>query len=125
MNIPAIIIALGFAMKIHITEASNLDLTPSLRAYIEEKLGGLAKFLMRLDDKGAVELLLEVSRTTRHHHKGNVFRAEADVRLPGKVLRAVHEDKDVRTAIDLLRNKLRQEIEKYKTKFTRRERGMR
>ena len=97
-------------------KATNLDLTLSLRAYIDQKLGTLGKFIEKFDAEGVAEIWMEVGRTTRHHHKGNVFRAEADLRLPHKILRAVEESEDVRAAIDLIRNKLRLEIEKYRTR---------
>lgn len=108
-------------MKINI-KATNLDLTPSLNVYIEEKLGTLAKFIQRFDEEGVAELWLEVARTTKHHHKGNVFMAEADIRLPKKILRGVEYAGDIRASIDLLRNTLRQEIEKYKTRMSPRPR---
>ncbi len=100
-------------MKIN-TKSTNLDLTPALKDYIETKIGSLSRFLKRWDAEGTVEIWIEVARTTRHHHKGNVFRAEADLRLPGKVLRAEDEDRDIRTAIDRIKDKLKREIEKYK-----------
>ena len=100
-------------MKINL-KATELDLTPALREYIERKIDSLSRFLKRWDAEGAVEIWVEVARTTRHHHKGNVFRAEADLRLPGKVLRAEDEDRDIRTAIDRIKDKLKREIEKYK-----------
>lgn len=92
-------------------------MTPSLTQYIEEKLGGLERFIERYDHEGLVELWVEVARTTQHHHKGDVFRAEADLRLPGKVLRAEEESSDVRTAVDAVKDKLHLEIKKYKTRF--------
>ncbi|MBI4094470.1 MAG: ribosome-associated translation inhibitor RaiA [Candidatus Liptonbacteria bacterium] len=100
-------------MKISI-KATNLELTPSFTAYIESKLGGLSKFVNRFDKEGAVELRLEVARTTRHHHKGSVFMAEANVRLPGRMLRGVARAEDPRAAVDMLKDKLKVEIEKYK-----------
>ncbi len=99
------------------TKTTGLDLTPSLRTYIETKLGALAKFVKRFDETGQAELWVEVARTTRHHRHGDVFSAEADLRLPKKVLRAEEEGEDVRAAIDLLQRKLHLEIEKYKTRF--------
>ena len=57
---------------------------------------------------------VEIARTTRHHHKGDVFRAEANVALPGKMIRAEQATKDMRTAIDRVRNTLRLEIAKYR-----------
>jgi len=100
-------------MKINI-KSTNLDLTPALKEYIEDKIGSVKKFLERWDPEGVVEAWVEVGRTTKHHHKGNVFRAEADLRVPGKVLRAEDEDFDIRVAIDRVRDKLKREIEKYK-----------
>ncbi|MEK7554622.1 MAG: ribosome-associated translation inhibitor RaiA [Patescibacteria group bacterium] len=100
-------------MKLHL-KATSIDLTEPLKIYIDEKLGGIEKFVERWDMEGAVEIWIEVGRTTRHHKKGDVFRAEADLRLPGKVLRAEEEDFDLRVAIDRVRDKLKREIERYK-----------
>ena len=41
--------------------------------------------------------------------------AEANLKLPGKTLRAVDKNEDIRTAIDNMRQVLGREIEKYKT----------
>lgn len=100
-------------MRIHI-KSTNLDLTPALKEYIEQKIGSLAKFLKRWNPKGVVEAYVEVGRTTQHHHKGNIFRAEADLRVPGKILRAEDEDWDIRVAIGRVKDKLKREAEKYK-----------
>lgn len=92
-------------------------MTAPLATYIEEKLAPLGKFVTKFDKGGAVELRLELSRTTQHHHKGGeVFSAVADLRLPGKVLRAEEYAEDVRKAIDRAKDVLKLEIEKYKTK---------
>jgi len=101
-------------MKINV-KATNLDLTPSLNIYIEKKLMPLAKFIKRFDIVGEVEIWVEVARTTKHHHKGQVFRAEADLSLPGRILRAEEELPDLRAAIDAVKDKFRLEIKKYKT----------
>lgn len=108
-------------MKINIKK--NLDLTPSLRVYIDEKLAPLAKFVKQFDETGEAELWLELSRTTRHHQKGEVFLAVADLRLPHKILRAEEYAEDVRKAIDGAKDTLRLEIEKYKTRFLTPRRG--
>lgn len=103
-------------MKINV-KVSGFDLTPSLSVYIEDKLGSLSKLIKRFDEEGVAELWLDLSRTTRHHHKGKVFRAEADLRLPKKILRAQKEAGDIRAAIDMLKDMLHLEINKYKTRF--------
>lgn len=108
-------------MKINITKTT--DYTPSLEIYIQEKLASLAKFIKKFDETGEAEIWLEISRTTRHHHKGEVFLAAADLRLPHKILRAEEYAEDARKAIDRARDTLRLEIEKYKTRFLKPQRG--
>lgn len=102
-------------MRINI-KATGLELTAPLKEYIEEKVGGLDKYLSRLEsEKGLeIEVFVEVARSTRHHRKGLVYYAEADFKLPGGILRAADEETDVRAAVDGLKDKLREEIIKYK-----------
>ncbi len=100
-------------MKLNI-KATGIDLTPALRAYIEEKIGAIEKFIKRFDADDVAEAHIEVARTTRHHHKGDVFYAEVNLRLPRQVLRATDEDFDIRVAIDKVKDRLRREVEKYK-----------
>ncbi|MBS3903422.1 MAG: ribosome-associated translation inhibitor RaiA [Anaplasmataceae bacterium] len=102
-------------MNINIV-ANDLDLTPSLRTYIEEKIGSIKKLVQKFDERGSVQARVEVGRTTRHHHKGDVFRAEVNLDLAGKLFRAEDENEDIRTAIDRAEDKLRRELEKEKTK---------
>ncbi len=112
-------------MKINI-KSTKLEVTPSLRIYIEEKLGALKKYVRRFDEAGVAELWVEAGRTTRHHQKGEVFVAEADLRLPRKILRAVQYGNTIRAAIDKVKDTLHLEIEKYRTKGeARRERPKR
>jgi len=102
------------AMQIDI-EATNLELTPPLREYIEEKIGRLSKFLTHFEKEG-VHVKVEVARLTRHHRHGNVYHAEANLHFPGGMLRAEHQAEDVRVAIDKVRRVLQREIRKYKSK---------
>jgi putative sigma-54 modulation protein len=102
-------------------KATDIDLTPSLKTYAEEKLGALEKYVKKFEAESDVEMRLELARTTRHHHKGNVFKADANIILSGKMFRAEDTDSDIRVAIDHLRDKLKAEIEKYKEKSNPRE----
>ena len=95
-------------------EATNLELTPPLREYIEEKIGKLAKFLKRFEGD-SIHVSVEVARTTRHHRHGNVYHAEANLHFPGGMLRAEHDSEDIRVSIDKVRKKMQREIRKYKT----------
>ena len=104
-------------MKIEIT-AKNLEITPAITAHIEEKLGSLRKLVERIDleEGGELELKIRVERTSAHHHKGEIFRASADLLLPGRHLRAEDTREDLYAAVDKVRNELRAEIGKYKEK---------
>lgn len=101
-------------MKILI-KATNIDLTPSLKTYIDAKLGSVGRFIGRYERKSTAVMRIEVGRTTRHHRKGGVFMAEANLLLPKKTLRAVHTHADLRVAIDRVRDSLHFEVEKFKT----------
>lgn len=109
-------------MKINI-KATNLELTAPIREYIEEKIGGLEKFIANPAKaewnpevgKPTMEAFVEIGRTTNHHNKGQVYRAEINVPMPGqgKVLRAESEQWDIRVAIDQIKNEIQIELKKY------------
>lgn len=103
-------------MKINI-KATNLDLTPALNQYLKEKIGSLSKFLKNYEIEGEIQARVEIGRTTRHHHRGNIFRAEVNLILPKKILRSVAEREDIRVAINEVKDELQQEIKKYKQKL--------
>lgn len=102
-------------MKIIIKK--SLDVTPALEDHINAKLLPLSKFLKAFEEKEEVELWLEVARATNRPNKGEeIFKAIADLKLPGKILRSEASASDIYKAIDEVRNMLHMEIEKYKEK---------
>ncbi len=101
-------------MKINI-KATNLGLTLSLSEYIKQKIGSLEKFLKNMDPE-VIEFYVEVGRITRHHRQGDVYRAEINLSLPGRLLRAEAEEWDIRVAIDTAKDEMQREIKKYKEK---------
>ena len=72
-------------MKITI-ESTGLDLTPSIKTYIETKFTPLGKIIKRFEMKGEITAFVEVGRSTKHHKHGDVFRASIDIEVPGKKL---------------------------------------
>lgn len=110
-------------MKINI-KTTNLELTPSIQAYLEEKINHLEKFLpnpteeLNKERHPSVEIWTELSKTTNHHHKGNIFKAEANLRLNGKLIRAEAEGPDLHLTIDKVRDEIQRDLRKYKTKET-------
>ena len=93
--------------------AKDIELTDPLREYIQKRVGGLTKYLKRFDEDTLLAEV-EVARTTQHHRSGNVYYAEVNLTVPGKLLRATHKAEDIRAAIDKVRDILQREIRKYK-----------
>ncbi|TSC90806.1 MAG: Sigma 54 modulation protein/ribosomal protein S30EA [Parcubacteria group bacterium Gr01-1014_2] len=91
---------------------TNIKLDEALIVWIETKIGGLEKFLKRLDP-AAVEARVEIGKPSKHHHKGLVWYAEANLKVPGKLLRATNTNKDLRLAINQVKDELQRQIKKY------------
>lgn len=100
-------------MKLTI-KATNFKITPAVYQYIDDKLNrDLEKYVSRQDT--SIEGWVEIGRTTRHHRSGQVFRAEMQIRMPGKkTIRAESEDLSLHIAIDKVKDDLQRELKKYK-----------
>lgn len=109
-------------MKINI-KATNIELNDALRIWVQEKIGELEKFLGVFGSESSFkggkekgEAWVEIGKTTRHQLKGDVFRAEVQLYLPKKSLRAEAIDIDLRAAINTVKDELQREIKRYKGK---------
>ncbi len=104
-------------MKINI-KATNFELTPAIKEYIEEKVGGLEKFIHHPDS--SIQTWVEVGLTTRHHQKGDIYRAEIQISLPHIVngVRVESEQEGLYAAIDDARDEMKRELIKIKEKGT-------
>ncbi|MDP2696344.1 MAG: HPF/RaiA family ribosome-associated protein [bacterium] len=99
-------------MKI-VIKYTNVESTTAIDVYINEKFGLLAKVLSRWELESETQLFVEVGRTTKHHHKGPVYKAEVNMQLPGKLFRAERENWDMRIAIDEVKNILKEQIAEH------------
>lgn len=106
-------------MKILI-RTKNLELTEKLKSFIEEKIGSLKKFInvfKKQEDKNTLaEVFFEIEKESKHHNKGEVFRSEAMILLPGKKIMAESAGDDLLLTVVEIKDKLQQEIKKYKEK---------
>jgi putative sigma-54 modulation protein len=100
-------------LKLNI-KGTNLKLDSLVYDYIQEKIGGLDKFIEKVDS--VVQGWVEIGLITKHHQSGNIYRAEVQIRLPGKGVRSEATAKDVYLAIDMVKDELQQELKKYKEK---------
>src|SRR3989344_2686617 len=101
-------------MKIML-HGAHIELTPAIKTYVEEKLGGISEVL---DPKHEAlsELRVEIGRPSQHHQHGNVFYAEANLKIGAMLYRATSNHEDVRTAINEVRDDLERQLQKNKTK---------
>lgn len=99
-------------MKILI-EAVGTTLTPSLKAYVEDKFGHVERFFSNTE---AVELRVELGKPSTHHKKGDVFRVEANLKIGRNLLRAEKKDREIHLAIDAVRHLLERQLRKQKEK---------
>ena len=93
-------------------ETKNIKLDDALVIWVEKKIAGLGKFLGKIDP-ATIETRVEIGKPSRHHRKGPVWYAEANLKLPRKLLRATATDKDLRTAVNRVKDELQQQIKKY------------
>lgn len=95
-------------------KASGLTLTDPIRSYAEDKIGGVLKFVN--SKSSPVSLDVELERTTAHHHKGDIFRAEVNLKIDGNLLRAEATDSNLYSSIDMVRDEIIREIKTHKGK---------
>jgi putative sigma-54 modulation protein len=91
--------------------AKDLELTSSIKEYTENKIGGLEKFLENI-----FEAQIDLSKTTQHHKQGDVFKASANLIVPGSKLHAEFVSENLYASIDGLVDELQNEIKKMKGK---------
>lgn len=79
-------------------QITKMRLPKEAREHLTSKLEALRKFIDLDGDRAKVAV--EVGKTTAHHQKGNIFRAEITIREGRYVFRADAEEADILTAID-------------------------
>ncbi len=101
-------------MKILI-RSMQIDVLPALKRHIDEKIGLLEN---HLDPKhvSLAEARVEVGRPSGHHHKGEVFYAEVNLKIGKEFMRCSVEDSDLYSAVNKCRDDLERQISKDKTK---------
>ena len=101
----------GMNIKIR---AVNFELTPAIDDYVTKKISTLEKFL---GNKETALCEVEIGRTTMHHKSGDIFRAEVNITAPNiKQIFAYAEERDLYSAIDIVRDELERLIVSRKDK---------
>lgn len=95
-------------MKVHV-HGDNITVTPALQDYVEKKIGRLTRYF-ESDAEIYVTMAVE----------GTDHRVEMTVVVRGMIFRAEEKSPDMYASIDLVTDKLEEQIHRYKEKLIRR-----
>jgi len=99
-------------MNINI-KITGLDISTAVSEYVNKRLEKISKLL---NDDSAIQCDIELARTSEHHHKGDVFRAEIHIVGSGKNVYASSEREDLYSAIDDTRDEILRVLKANKSK---------
>lgn len=99
-------------MKINI-KTTAITLTPAISDYAGKRLQKVQ--LLLANDPSAI-CDIELAKTTGHHNKGEIFRAEIHIVGAGKNLYASSEEEDLYKAIDMVQDQILYELTSDKSK---------
>ena len=105
-------------MKLQIIARNNVEVSETLEAYVEKKIGKLSRYLPTIDE-GKVEISHEGAKLPEQR-----FTVQVTLDSRGILIRAQEESKDIRTAIDKIVDVLSNRIERYKGKLYDKGRGI-
>lgn len=90
----------------------NIELTDALKDYTTKRLSKLEKYI---DDVKEAQVALSIER--------GMHKVEVTIQLNGLILRGEEATEDMYTSIDMVEEKLEKQIEKYKTRLYKSNRG--
>lgn len=90
--------------------ARNMEVTPRLTEYVEQKVGKLDRYLPSIDE-ARIDLTVENTRSAAHSQV-----AQLTVRVRGTILRAEERTQDMFASIDAVLDKMYRQIARYKGK---------
>jgi len=93
-------------------QATGIDMTDAINSYAREKMEGLKKFFDNIQ-----KIDIDVGMKSQHHQKGKVFFAEANIHVPGSIVRVSKEAEDLYKAIDKVKDHLKVELDELKGKM--------
>lgn len=100
-------------MNINI-KATNVELTTTINEYLNKKIATFDKLIDQKDESAALNVIL--AKITKHHQKGDIFKAEMNLHISGKIFQASSEEQDIFMAIDFVKDEMTRELRSYKDK---------
>ena len=99
----------GFTFMAISVRGKNIEITPALRDYVTKRVGKITKYF---DTPGEITAVLTVEKG-RHI-------VEVTVPVNGMILRGEEATTDMYASIDMVIKKIEKQIEKYRTKLSKR-----
>ena len=96
-------------MKFNI-HGRKIEVTDSIKSYIEEKIGRLDKYFENPDDITATVLI---------KLRGNTQVVEVTINANSYILRGEEDSKDLYASIDIVSDKIERQIRKNKTRMSK------
>ena len=103
-------------MEIQI-KATNLNLTDSIRNYIDKRIGALDKLIDPNDT--SVLCSVEVEKTNAHNKAPDMYRSEINLHIAGHDFRAESSEAKLFDAIDETKSQMAKELRRNKEKQRR------
>lgn len=110
-------------MRLESIKGLNMELTEAIKARITDKMAAVEKLTAEFGSAAVAHV--EVGKTSNHHNKGPIFRAEINVDVPGTLLRAEAEQEDLYQAIDVAVADLKRQLVERKERLQERHHGQR
>jgi putative sigma-54 modulation protein len=104
-------------MNLQIIAKNNVEVSETLEAYVEKKIGKLGRYLPIINE-GKVEISHEGAKLPEQR-----FSVQVTLDSKGVLIRAQEKSKDIRTAVDKVVDVLSKRIERYKGKLYDKGRG--
>jgi putative sigma-54 modulation protein len=105
-------------MKLQIIAKNNVEVSETLKAYVEKKVAKLGRYLPIIGE-GKVEISHEGAKLPEQR-----FTVQVTIDSKGVLIRAQEKSKDIRTAVDKVVDVLSKRIERYKGKLYDKGRGV-
>ncbi|MEX0933455.1 MAG: ribosome-associated translation inhibitor RaiA [Candidatus Paceibacterota bacterium] len=101
-------------MNINI-KTTNIELTDSIRDYLDKKMAQVEKFITAPNTEPIADI--EIGKTTNAKNSAeDLFKAEINLQIGGKLYRYSAEEAELYAAIDKMKDQITREVRKDKEK---------
>jgi putative sigma-54 modulation protein len=101
-------------MNINI-KTTNIELTNSIRDYLDKKMAQVEKFITAPNTEPIADI--EIGKTTNAKNSAeDLFKAEINLQIEGKLYRYSAEEAELYAAIDKMKDQIAREVRKDKEK---------